>query len=81
MTKPIPAILVFVFYAPAFVLLALATKAIDIGVAYAVWSALGTALIAIIGIVYFHEDLTALKVAGLVLVIVGVVVLNLSGGH
>jgi small multidrug resistance pump len=63
----------------AFTLLTLALKKIDVSVAYAVWSAIGTAVIAGIGIVWFEEPLTALKVASLLLIIAGVVGLNIGG--
>lgn len=77
--KPVPSVLVFVFYFPAFVALTLALKRIDIGVAYAIWSGAGTALIAIIGYCYFQEPLNTAKFISLVLIIVGVVSLHLSG--
>ena len=48
--------------------------------AYAIWSALGTALITTIGVLWFHEPVTALKVFSLVAIIGGVVGLYLSGG-
>ena len=67
-------------YAVAFVLLAQALKSIDVGVAYAIWAGLGTALITLIGIVALGEPATALKLAGTALIVVGVVALNLSGG-
>ena len=69
-----------VFYALSFGSLSLTLKRIDVGVAYAVWSALGTALIATIGVLWFHEPVTALKVFSLVAIIGGVVGLYLSGG-
>ena len=50
------------------------------GVAYAVWAGVGTALITIIGIVALGEPATALKFAGTALIVVGVVALNLSSG-
>lgn len=78
-TRPLPSVLIFVFYGVAFTLLTLALKKIDVSVAYAVWSAIGTAVIAGIGIVWFEEPLTALKVASLLLIIAGVVGLNLGG--
>ena len=49
-------------------------------VAYAVWSAVGTAAIAVIGMAILGEPVTALKVASLALIIAGVVGLNLAGG-
>jgi small multidrug resistance pump len=78
-TRPLPSVLIFLFYGAAFTLLTLALKKIDVSVAYAVWSAVGTAVIAGIGIVWFKEPLTALKVASLLLIVAGVVGLNLGG--
>jgi small multidrug resistance pump len=79
-TKPLPSLAMAVFYALSFGALSLTLKRIDVGVAYAVWSALGTALIATIGILWFHEPLTALKIVSLVAIVGGVVGLYLSGG-
>ena len=53
---------------------------IGVGVAYAIWSGLGTALIAAIGIFAFREPVTALKLFSIALIIAGVVGLNLGGG-
>lgn len=69
-------------YAAAFLALALAVqRGLQVGVGYAIWSGLGTTLIVIIGALFLHEPLTAAKVAGVALVVAGVVVLNLSGAH
>ena len=73
-----PSILVFVFYAFSFTASTFALKTIDVSVAYAVWMALGTAIIAVIGMVWFHEPLSPLKVIALLTIITGVVLLNLS---
>ena len=78
--KPVPSILLFVFYGLSFTCLTFVLRKLDVSVAYAIWSALGTALIAAIGIVVFRESLTPLKVASLIAIIAGVVGLNLSGG-
>ncbi len=78
-TKTIPSILMFVFYLASLAVLTLALKKIDVSVAYAVWAGLGTALIATIGIVYFHESATLLKTISILLIIAGVVGLHLSG--
>ena len=78
-TKTIPSVLMFVFYLASLAALALALKKIDVSVAYAVWAGLGTALIATIGIVYFHESVTLLKIISILLIIAGVVGLHLSG--
>ena len=48
---------------------------------YAVWSGIGTAAIALIGILFFHETLGCVGVGGIVLIVPGVVLLNASGAH
>jgi small multidrug resistance pump len=78
-TKLVPSVLLFVFYAASFVALTFALKKIEVSVAYAVWSGVGTALITAIGILYFREAATALKFISILLIIVGVVGLNLGG--
>jgi small multidrug resistance pump len=79
-TKVVPSILLFVFYTLSFGMLTLALKRIDVSVAYAVWSGVGTALIATIGVLWFKEPITLLKLVSLALIVGGVVGLNLSGG-
>lgn len=78
-TKIVPSVLLFIFYGLCFSCLILAIKKIDISVAYGVWSGLGTALIALIGIYWFKEPVTAIKLTSLALIIVGVIGLNASG--
>jgi len=78
-TKILPSVLIFVFYSASFVALTFALEKIDVSVAYAVWSGVGTALIAVIGMAYFRESATIIKLASIGLIIVGVVGLNLSG--
>ena len=78
LTKPLPSILIFIFYAVAFTLLTVALKRIDISVAYALWSGVGIALIATIGCIYFKEPLSLSKLISLGLIVMGVVGLNLS---
>lgn len=78
-TRLMPSILIFVFYAVSFVSLTFAVKKIDMSVSYAIWSGIGTALIAIIGVYFFKESMTMLKVASIILIIIGVTGLNLQG--
>ena len=78
-TKTVPAVLTGIFYCICFFFLTLALKKIDVSVAYAVWSGIGVALIASIGVLYFREPITVLKVFGLLAIIVGVVALNMAG--
>ena len=81
LSRPFPSAIVVVGYAVSFWMLALVLKQLPVGLTYAVWSAAGTALIAAIGIVAFGEPATAVKLASLALIIMGVVGLNLAGGH
>ncbi|MET7397907.1 multidrug efflux SMR transporter [Dactylosporangium sp. NPDC005572] len=80
-TKLWPTAATLVGYALSFVFLAQAVKEVPVGVAYAVWSGLGTAAIVAIGAVFLGEPLSVTKVIGVALVIGGVVLLNLGGGH
>ncbi|MFG3698148.1 DMT family transporter [Micromonospora sp. NPDC047620] len=68
-------------YQAAFGMLSLAVRDIPVGVAYAMCSGLGTAAIVAIGAVFPGEPLSVTKVAGVGLVVAGVVVLNLGGTH
>ena len=58
--------------------LTFAVNRLDVSVAYAVWSGMGTALVAIIGLWFFQESLTSVKVVALGLIVVGVVMLHLT---
>jgi small multidrug resistance pump len=78
-TKLAPSILIFLFYAASFVALTFSLKGIDLGLAYAIWSGIGTVIIATIGILYFQEPVTALKIVSIGLIVVGVAGLKLSG--
>ncbi len=73
-----PTVLVFVFYGFSFTASTFALKTIDISIAYAIWMALGTAMIALIGMLWFNETLSLLKIIALMLIITGVVLLNIS---
>jgi small multidrug resistance pump len=78
LTRLIPSILMFVMYAVSFIFMAFALKKLEVSTAYAIWSGLGTALIAAIGIVWFQESFSIAKLAGTGLVIAGVVLLNIK---
>ncbi|MEU7177720.1 DMT family transporter [Streptomyces celluloflavus] len=68
-------------YLIAFALLSQTLKSMSVGTAYAIWSGAGTAVIAVIGMVFLGETASALKILGVLLVIAGVVTLNLGGAH
>ena len=71
---------VVVGYGISFYALSVSLKSIPLGVVYAVWSGVGTAAVVVIGWVLFREVLDAVKLAGIGLIIIGVVMLNGSGG-
>lgn len=68
-------------YGLSFALLAQALRGMGVGVAYAIWSGVGTALIVLIGVVFLREPITLVKVTGVALVVAGVVTLQLGGAH
>ena len=75
-----PSVVVVLGYVVSFALLSIVLKrGLPVAVAYAVWSALGVALIAGIGVVWLDQRLSALQVLGLALVIAGVVALEVGG--
>jgi small multidrug resistance pump len=80
-TKWIPTTFTAIFYVLCFSLFAIALKKIEVGTAYAIWAGMGTALIAVAGVLFFKESITAPKVISLTLIIVGVVGLNLVRGE
>jgi quaternary ammonium compound-resistance protein SugE len=77
-TRLWPGVWTIASMAVSIVLLALATRALPIGTAYAVWTGLGAAGTAALGIYLFGEPLTPARVAGMLLIIAGVAVLRLS---
>ena len=80
-SRPLPIALVVVGYAVSFWLLALVLRHFSVGTTYAIWSAVGTAAIALIGIAAYGESVNVLRVASLGLIILGVVGLNAAGAH
>jgi len=80
-TRTTPSILMFVFWGLGFGFLSIAIKKIDISIAYAIWSGTGIALMGIIGIYWFNESANLTKLVSITLVVLGVIGLNLSGGH
>ncbi|WP_322500682.1 multidrug efflux SMR transporter [Streptomyces rochei] len=76
-----PSLLTALAYVLSFALLAQSLKILAVGTAYAIWAGVGTAAIAAIGVLFMGEGMTVTKAAGIALIIVGVVVLNLGGAH
>jgi small multidrug resistance pump len=80
-TKLWPTVGVTAGYVGSFAALALALKTFEVGTAYAIWSGVGTAAIAVVGYYVLDESLGPVKLGGIGLIIAGVVVLNLAGSH
>jgi small multidrug resistance pump len=76
-TRLIPSILVVAGYGVAFTCLSLTLKTLPLGVAYAIWSGVGTALVALIGWLYYKQQLDGPAILGITLIIAGAAVLNL----
>ena len=76
-TRPLPVIGMVICYTASFYCLSITLKVIPVGIAYAIWSALGIVLISIVGLVFFQQRLDLPAVIGLALIIAGVLVVNL----
>lgn len=77
-TRFTPSALIFVFYAVSFALNTFVIKVLGLSVVYAVWSGVGTAVTAAIGVLYFKEPATAVKLASIGLVVIGVLGVHAS---
>lgn len=67
-----PSVLIFVFYGASFVLNTMVVRVLGMSLTYAVWSGAGTVLTGMIGMWYFKEPATALKLASAGLIVLGV---------
>lgn len=76
-TKLWPSVLMVLFYGLSLVALNFSLKELEVGTAYAIWSAVGITLVAIIGFVFFNEKTSYLKIAAIALIITGVTILYL----
>lgn len=81
-SKVIPYIVVTLGYVASLALLSLSlTKGVPLGIAYAVWAGVGVVLVVVISWLLFRESLSLVQIAGMVLVIGGVTMLELGGTH
>jgi small multidrug resistance pump len=80
-TKVFPSTLILVFYVLSLGLFTISLKSIHLNIAYATWSGLGVALVALIGVLIFKESLSPLKLVSLLCIIIGVIGLNLTVKH
>ncbi len=82
LTRLMPTLWTIAGYILSFTTVSFALKDIELGIAYAIWAGLGTAIVALIGIFYFGESISTLKILSIILIIIGVAGLNIScGGH
>lgn len=75
-TKLIPTVISGALYACSFYLLAQALRSLPLGIAYASWGGLGIILTTVIGVVVFRQKPDAAAIAGIALIVVGVVIIN-----
>lgn len=79
-SKVVPYVIVVFGYVGAFVLLSLSlTNGVPLGIAYAIWAGIGVVLVVIISWLLFGESLSLLQIAGIILVVGGVGLLELGG--
>ncbi len=71
-----PSVVVVAGYGAAFWLLSLTLRTIPIGIAYAIWSGVGVALITAVGRLVYGQRLDAPALVGIALIVAGVAVLN-----
>ncbi|KAB2330733.1 multidrug efflux SMR transporter [Cytobacillus depressus] len=76
----LPSLGVIIGYGTAFYTLSLTLKALPLGMVYAIWAGLGTALTACVGLFLYKESFHLKKFVGLVLIIGGIVLLNFANG-
>lgn len=76
-TRLVPSLIVVAGYGCAFFFLSLTLRAIPLGIAYAVWSGVGLALVSVVGWFVYQQPLDTAALVGIGLIVAGVVVLNL----
>ena len=80
-TNPLWSGVVLLGYGVSIWILTVVVRTMPVSVAYAIWSGVGTALVAVVGYAFLGEQLGWVKVASLSMIVAGVVGLNLVGAH
>jgi small multidrug resistance pump len=75
-TRLTPSLIVIFGYGTAFYSLSLTLRTMQVGTAYAIWSGVGTVLVSIIAWILFNQKLDAAAIAGITLIIAGVVIIK-----
>lgn len=78
--KLAPSLGVIFGYISAFYFFSLTLRSLPLGMSYAIWSGVGTGLTAVVGILIYKEEIHRKKVLGLILIIIGVFILNVTPG-
>jgi small multidrug resistance pump len=79
-TRLWPIAVIVAGYGTSFFLMSrILTRGMNLGVVYAIWSAVGVALIVVVDAVWFGNRLTLVQAVGMVLVVAGVAALQLGG--
>jgi small multidrug resistance pump len=81
LTRVWPSVLMVVFYILCFLAMIKSLEYLQIGVVYAIWAGIGTAAIAVIGVMMFDDTMPWIKILGIGLIICGVALVNLGGTH
>jgi small multidrug resistance pump len=71
-----PTLWLAIFYIIAFVAMTFALKYIELSTLYAVWSGVGTILVALAGVLYFNESVSLKKMIFLILIVIGIIGLH-----
>ena len=81
MTRLWPTVVMFAFYLLSLFGLSRAVTQIPVGTAYAVWSGVGTLMVAVLGVFWLKEQVTVLRSVSMLLIVIGVAGLYLTGSH
>jgi len=79
-TRLVPSIVVVIGYALSFFLVAHVLKTLPVGMVYAIWSAVGVAVLAVLGRLIWGDALRPLAILGLALIIGGILLLRVAAG-
>jgi small multidrug resistance pump len=76
-TKGIPTLISLVGYCITFYFLSLALRTLSLGVAYATWSGVGIASLAVIGYFLYGQKLDIMAVIGIAFIVIGILIINI----
>ncbi len=77
-TRPVPSVLTIVGAVASFWMLSMAMKELPVGTAYAVWVGIGAVGTAIAAVILFGEPASLMRVAGVLLILAGIITLKLA---